>query len=44
MRITLLTGLFPLWALLGSLLAWLIPAEVFFCDCRPARRSVQHLA
>ena len=34
MRITLLTGLFPLWALLGSLLAWMMPA--WFAPLKPA--------
>ena len=34
MRSTLLTGLFPLWALLGSLLAWLVPG--WFAPMKPA--------
>ncbi|RLA00264.1 MAG: bile acid:sodium symporter [Gammaproteobacteria bacterium] len=34
MRITLLTGLFPLWALLGSLLAWMMPGG--FAPLKPA--------
>ena len=34
MRITLLTGLFPLWALLGSLLAWMMPG--WFAPLKPA--------
>ncbi|RLE26129.1 MAG: bile acid:sodium symporter, partial [Actinobacteria bacterium] len=31
---TLLTGLFPLWALLGSLLAWMMPGG--FAPLKPA--------
>jgi len=34
MKITLLTGLFPLWALLGSLLAWMVPG--WFAPLKPA--------
>jgi len=34
MRTTLLTGLFPLWALLGSLLAWVMPG--WFAPLKPA--------
>ena len=34
MRITLLTGLFPLWALMGSLLAWMMPGG--FAPLKPA--------
>ena len=34
MRSTLLTGLFPLWALLGSLLAWMMPG--WFAPLKPA--------
>lgn len=34
MHLTLLTGLFPLWALLGSLLAWMMPD--WFTQLKPA--------
>ena len=34
MRSTLLTGLFPLWALLGSLLTWVVPG--WFAPLKPA--------
>ena len=34
MQTTLLTGLFPLWALLGSLLAWMVPG--WFAPLKPA--------
>ena len=34
MHSTLLTGLFPLWALLGSLLAWVVPG--WFAPLKPA--------